>query len=94
MIEVTKIQPIFKNPSEQGEGSPLRTKEKNKLIENLNKITANEVKFSMNDNLVVMKIFKEDSEFLIYEFPSEEFFRGLDFFKDYILKGFIFDKKS
>lgn len=54
------------------------------------------LKFKFNDEykMSVVQIFKKDTTELLREFPSEEFFNRMKFFKEEILPGLLLNEKA
>jgi len=66
-----------------------------KIVDSLNEIPGNELKFDFNEDagMITVKVYEKDSDQLIREFPSQEFFNQLLFFQNTILPGLIIDEK-
>ena len=101
---VTKVQPTQKveKPIEkiQEESKKVFTDvEKDtmkQIVKLMNKLpSANDLEFSFNEEarMSVVEIHERDSKRLIRQFPTEEFFSRLSYFKDNILPGLLMDQK-
>lgn len=100
---VSKIQPIQKEelkPIEKQQEEtkkPISEPEKDtmkqivKLLNNLP--STNSLEFSFNDEarMSVVEVHERDSKKLIRQFPTEDFFNRLAYFKDNILPGLLMD---
>ena len=63
-------------------------------IDFLNDIPGNKLKFGFNYEFnEPLVIIYDKNENVLREFPSEEFFKRLEYFRDYILPGLFMDKK-
>jgi uncharacterized FlaG/YvyC family protein len=85
-IETTKIT---KNFDQENKNNIVK-----ESINFLNDIPGNKLKFGFNyefnEPLVIVY---DENENVLREFPSEEFFKRLEYFRDYILPGLFMDKK-
>jgi flagellar protein FlaG len=66
-----------------------------KLINILNIIPESELKFGFHEEgrMGIVKVMNKDNNKLIRQFPSEEFFDRLIYFRDNILPGLLLDEK-
>lgn len=65
------------------------------MVKVLNSLPDSELAFDFNEEgkMSVVKVFEKETERLIRQFPSEEFFHRLTYFRDNILPGLIMDEK-
>lgn len=65
------------------------------MVEILNTIPDSELKFGFSEEgkMGIVKVFEKETERLIRQFPSEEFFNRLTYFRDNILPGLLMVEK-
>lgn len=87
--ESQKIEPQEK----QKEMSKDDTISMKKIIDMFNEMPGNKLKFGFNDEfgMGTVNVYERDSDRLIREFPSKEFFSRMEFFRDNILPGLLMD---
>ena len=94
--ETVKETPIEKIQEESKNLSKDEIKTTKQIISLLNDSSNSQLKFGFNDEagMSTVQVYERDSEKLIREFPSKEFFSRLMFFRDNILPGLIMDEKA
>jgi len=99
-IDVSKSIEVIKQPKEKiqkNEVKELSAEDVKKFINDLNKspLSSNNLKFGFNkeNSISVIQIFDKDSDKLIRQFPTKEFFKRIEYFKNEILPGLIMDEK-
>jgi len=94
--DLVKETPIEKNQEDIKKLSKDEIKTTKQIINILNESSNSQLKFGFNDEvgMSTIQVYDRDSDKLIREFPSKEFFNRLMFFRDNILPGLIMDEKA
>lgn len=66
------------------------------IVKLMNELPGNKLKFGFNEEAGIgtISVYDRENENLISEFPSQDFFNRLAFFKDNILPGLLLDRNA